>query len=85
MPAFWSLPSYFLTSTAAAGSVGLINSIGNLGGFLGPTVIGYVKDKFGSYEYGLIFLVVTSMISASLIAVMPLRKPEESLGERADH
>lgn len=85
MPAFWSLPSYFLTSTAAAGSVGLINSIGNLGGFLGPTVIGYVKDKFGSYEYGLIFLVVTSMISASLIAIMPLRKPEESLGEKADH
>ena len=52
---------------------------------MGPTVIGYVKDKFGSYEYGLIFLVVTSMISASLIAIMPLRKPEESLGEKADH
>lgn len=76
MPAFWSLPSYFLTSTAAAGSVGLINSIGNLGGFLGPTVIGYVKDKFGSYEYGLLFLAATSMISASLIAIMPLRKPD---------
>ncbi|MFN9346682.1 MAG: MFS transporter, partial [Planctomycetota bacterium] len=82
MPAFWSLPSYFLTSTAAAGSVGLINSIGNLGGFLGPTVIGYVKDNFGSYEYGLIFLMATSMISASLIAIMPLRKPMEAVPEK---
>jgi ACS family tartrate transporter-like MFS transporter len=78
MPAFWALPSFFLTSTAAAGSVGLINSIGNLGGFLGPTVIGYVKDKFGSYEYGVLFLVVTSIISASLIALMPLRNPEQT-------
>jgi ACS family tartrate transporter-like MFS transporter len=74
MPAFWSLPSYILTATAAAGSVGLINSIGNLGGFLGPTVIGWVKENIGSYEYGLCFLACTSLISASLIAVMPLRK-----------
>jgi ACS family tartrate transporter-like MFS transporter len=74
MPAFWSLPSYILTSTAAAGSVGLINSIGNLGGFLGPTMIGYVKTKIGSYEYGLCFLALTSLLSATLIALMPLRK-----------
>jgi nitrate/nitrite transporter NarK len=63
-----------LTSTAAAGSVGLINSIGNLGGFLGPTMIGYVKTKIGSYEYGLCFLALTSLLSATLIALMPLRK-----------
>jgi ACS family tartrate transporter-like MFS transporter len=74
MPAFWSLPSYLLTATAAAGSVGLINSVGNLGGHFGPTVIGWVKENIGSYEYGLCFLACTSLISASLIAVMPLRK-----------
>src|SRR6185436_14210526 len=39
-PAFWSLPSLLLTQTAAAGSIGLINSVGNLGGFLGPNVLG---------------------------------------------
>ena len=38
MPAFWALPSMFLTESAAAGSIGLINSIGNLGGFLGPSI-----------------------------------------------
>ncbi|MCU0708683.1 MAG: MFS transporter [Pirellula sp.] len=74
MPAFWSLPSYMLTATAAAGSVGLINSVGNLGGFLGPSVIGWVKENLGSYEYGLLFLAGTSLASAIMIAVIPLRK-----------
>jgi ACS family tartrate transporter-like MFS transporter len=76
MPAFWSLPSLFLTSSAAAGSVGLINSIGNLGGFLGPSVMGAVEKQFGSYQYGLYFLACTSILSASLIAVLPLREPD---------
>lgn len=40
MPAFWSLPNLFLVEAAAAGSIGLINSVGNLGGFIGPTVMG---------------------------------------------
>src|SRR5262249_16293232 len=43
LPAFWSLPSLFLTETAAAGSIGLINSVGNLGGFMGPWVLGTVE------------------------------------------
>jgi ACS family tartrate transporter-like MFS transporter len=75
MPAFWSLPSLFLTASAAAGSVGLINSIGNLGGFLGPSVMGAVQKQFGSYEYGLYFLAFTSIASAVLIAILPLRDP----------
>lgn len=75
MPAFWSLPSLFLTASAAAGSVGMINSIGNLGGFLGPSVMGFVDKKLGSYSYGLIFLSCTSIASAMLIALLPLRQP----------
>ncbi|MDX1926612.1 MAG: MFS transporter [Pirellulaceae bacterium] len=80
MPAFWSLPSLFLTSSAAAGSVGMINSIGNLGGFLGPTVMGWVDSNLGSYTYGLLFLSLTSILSASLIAVLPLRQPTDQGG-----
>ncbi len=76
MPAFWALPSLFLTASAAAGSVGMINSIGNLGGFLGPIVMGYVDHLFGSYDYGLYFLCLTSILSATLIAVLPLRLPK---------
>ncbi len=78
MPAFWSLPSLFLTSSAAAGSVGMINSIGNLGGFLGPTVMGWVDKNQGSYVYGLFFLSFTSILSAALIAVIPLRNSSDT-------
>jgi ACS family tartrate transporter-like MFS transporter len=56
LPAFWSLPSLFLTETAAAGSIGLINSVGNLGGFMGPWVLGSVEKVTGSFEGGLYFL-----------------------------
>lgn len=74
MPAFFSLPSLFLTSTAAAGSIGLINSVGNLGGFLGPYVMGYVSDSEGGFNTGLYFLAFTSMFSAILISVLPLKR-----------
>jgi MFS transporter, ACS family, tartrate transporter len=77
MPAFWSLPSLFLASTAAAGSVGMINSIGNLGGFIGPFVMGAVDKHLNSYTYGLCFLGLTSILSATLIAFLPLRQPSD--------
>ena len=44
-PGFWALPTSFLTGTAAAASIGLINSIGNLGGFVGPYLVGYLSNK----------------------------------------
>lgn len=71
MPAFWALPSLFLTASAAAGSVGMINSIGNLGGFLGPYILGWVDKNLGSYTIGLWLLSVTSFISVAVIALMP--------------
>lgn len=74
MPAFWSLPSLFLSSTAAAGTVGFINSVGNLGGFLGPSVLGFVHKNLNSYHYGLYFISLTSLCSAALICVIPFRK-----------
>jgi len=61
-----------LTQAAAAGSVGLINSVGNLGGFLGPFVLGYVKETTDSFSTGIYFLAATSAISAAIIALMPL-------------
>ncbi len=71
MPAFWSLPNMFLTAAAAAGSIGLINSIGNLGGFLGPSTVGYIKTLTGSYDIGIYFLATTCLISASVVFFMP--------------
>ena len=54
MPAFWALPSLLLTEAAAAGSIGLINSVGNLGGFVGPSLLGIVENLTGSFVPGLI-------------------------------
>jgi ACS family tartrate transporter-like MFS transporter len=74
-PAFWSLPSMFLTSTAAAGSVGLINSVGNLGGGgLGAPMMGYLKEFTGSYVTGLIVLAASMLAAAIIIFFLGLGK-----------
>ena len=77
MPAFWSLPSLFLTEAAAAGSIGLINSIGNLGGFLGPTVLGEVEKRTGSFVGGLYFLCFSMLISSAIIFFLGLGHREK--------
>jgi ACS family tartrate transporter-like MFS transporter len=69
LPAFWSLPSLFLTEAAAAGSIGLINSVGNLGGFLGPSVVGKVETVTGSFVIGVYFL-AASMTAAAIVILM---------------
>jgi len=65
-PSFWPLPSTFLTGAAAAGGIALVNSIGNLGGFVGPYVVGWIKDTTGSFEAGLYFLAACALASAVL-------------------
>jgi ACS family tartrate transporter-like MFS transporter len=74
LPAFWSLPNLFLTEAAAAGSIGLINSVGNLGGFLGPSVMGQVETWTGSFSGGLVFLGVAASMAASIILALGLGK-----------
>jgi ACS family tartrate transporter-like MFS transporter len=70
LPPFWALPSLFLSEAAAAGSIGLINSLGNLGGFLGPYVLGTVESLTGSFEGGLLFL--GASMGLATIAVLRL-------------
>lgn len=72
LPAFWSLPSLFLTEAAAAGCIGLINSVGNLGGFVGPYVLGYVEKLTGSFQGGIYFLCVSMSVSATIILMLGL-------------
>ncbi len=76
-PAFWTLPGLFLTETAAAGCVGFINSIGNLGGFLGPTVLGVIEKRTGSFMGGLLFLAGTMTISVVVVLSLGLGKREK--------
>jgi MFS transporter, ACS family, tartrate transporter len=63
---FWSLPTAFLTGRAAAGGVALINSIGNVGGFVGPYVIGYIRQSTQSFTGGMLVLAATLLIAGFL-------------------
>ena len=63
---FWSLPTAFLGGTAAAGGVALINSIGNVGGFVGPYIIGYIKQTTQSFTSGMLVLAGTLLIASFL-------------------
>jgi ACS family tartrate transporter-like MFS transporter len=74
LPAFWTLPSLFLTESAAAGSIGFINSIGNLGGQVGPAVLGWIKHRTGMFEPGIVILGTSMMISATIILSLGLGK-----------
>jgi ACS family tartrate transporter-like MFS transporter len=54
LPAFWTLPTAFLSGAAAAAGIAVINSIGNLASFAGPLAMGWIKDHTGSYNGGLL-------------------------------
>ncbi|MDQ5985361.1 MAG: putative tartrate transporter [Syntrophus sp. SKADARSKE-3] len=69
---FWAIPHSFLTTTVAAGAIAMINSIGNLGGFVGPYAMGYIRDATGSFNGGLLFLVGCLLTAAILL--ISLRK-----------
>ena len=69
------MPSEFLTGTAAAGGIAMINSIGNLGGFVGPFVVGWIKDSTGGFAAALYFLAACAVVSAVLaFLTAPSRK-----------
>src|SRR5262249_23424348 len=70
--AFWSLPNEFLTGFSAAAGIALINSIGNLGGFVGPYVMGAINKQTGSFRGGLVFAGISLFVSTMLI--LALRK-----------
>jgi len=66
-PAFWTVPSAFLGESAAAASIGLINSVGNLGGFVGPLIMGYLVTRTNSFNAGLSYLVASLWLSGILM------------------
>jgi MFS family permease len=66
---FWAIPAGILNGDAAAGGVALINSIGLLGGFFSPTLLGLVRDATGSTEAGLLTLVVLLVVGTATIAL----------------
>ena len=79
IPAFWSLPSSFLTGTVAAVSIGLINSIGNLGGFAGPYIVGYLNRTTHSFSAGVICLSLSAVLAAGLVLSLSMGRQQERL------
>ncbi len=79
-PCFWAVPTLFLSESAAAASIGLINSVGNLGGFVGPLVMGYLVGRTHNFAAGLWYLVGSLIMSGILmLAVGAGRRREVSV------
>ncbi|MQB41076.1 MFS transporter [Rhizobium sp. ICMP 5592] len=69
-PPLWSMPTLFLSGPAAAAGIATINSIGNLGGFVGPSMIGWIKDLTGGFAGGLCFVASLLVLSAALTLIL---------------
>lgn len=81
---FWSLPNDFLAGVSAASGIALITSVGSLGGFVGPYVIGAVANEGGGIYRGLAIVGVSLLVSATLALLLP-KKGRKSLAVAADH
>lgn len=68
---FWTLPTAFLRGTAAAAGIAIVNSIGNIGGFAGPYLIGWVRETTGGFGAGLLTLAGLLALGAAVAAAMP--------------
>jgi MFS family permease len=82
LPVFWTLPTGFLTGSAAAGGIALINSIGNLGGFVGPYAIGWINDATGETTLGLVVLAACSIVAGIVTLLMGHDSKMEMAGSR---
>ena len=74
-PVFWSLPTMILSDTAAAASFGLIVSVSQLGGIVGPYVIALLNDKTHSLTFGFAFIALTYLMAASVLLFIRVQQP----------
>jgi len=77
---FWAIPPIFLRGAAAGGGIALINSVGNLGGFVGPYLMGWIKESTGSFTAGL--GVLAACLAMAGVLVLALR-PETRAARQA--
>jgi MFS family permease len=70
-PVFWTIPPQLFSASIAGGARGVINALGNLGGFLGPFLIGLLADVFGGTSQGILALATCLVIAAAITATLP--------------
>jgi MFS transporter, ACS family, tartrate transporter len=82
LPVFWTLPTSFLSASGAAAGIAAVNSIGNLGGYFGPQVFGWLKDTQGEFA-GLTYLAACALIGAGIVLALghdpALERPAEGV------
>jgi MFS transporter, ACS family, tartrate transporter len=71
LASFWAMPSAFLTASAAAAAVGFINCTASIGGFFGPTIVGWLSERTGSFDTGFIFMIACFVIASVLVLICP--------------
>ena len=74
---YWTLPTAFLRGTAAAGGIALVNSVGNVGGFIGPILIGWIRDRTGQFAPGLLALAGILVLGAVVVLAMPRSQQQQ--------
>jgi D-galactonate transporter len=85
LPVFWTLPTAFLSGAACAAGVAVVNSIGNLAGFVGPFAMGWIKDHTGSYTGGLLLLAGLGIIAMGTVLTLGHDDTLERAPARASH
>jgi len=74
-PVFWSMPTMLLSETAAAACFGLINSIGHIGGFVGPYAVGRLNDYTGNVSAAFLLIAVCYLSAGILLALVKIPSP----------
>jgi len=75
---FWAFATSFLSGIGAAAGIALVNSVGNIGGFVGPNIIGYVQQTTRGFAGGLI--VIGAILAAGGLLVLPINPGKKPLG-----
>jgi ACS family tartrate transporter-like MFS transporter len=74
---FWSLPNTFVSGVAAASALAFVNSVGNLGGWFGPTIVGWLADKTGGFQGGL-YALAGFVALAALVTIVGIPSPRRA-------
>jgi MFS transporter, ACS family, tartrate transporter len=74
-PVLWAMPTLILCESAAAACFGLINSVGQMGGFAGPYMVSYLNEKTGNLNAAFMFIGVCFLLSASALSLLRIRSP----------
>ena len=72
-PPFWTMPAAFLSESAAAACFGLINSVAHVGGFIGPSAVGYLNDWTGGMSAALVYIGASYLLAGSVVLAIRIR------------